>query len=277
MKNPRGSAAVTSDERFKCHCSFECGKAKPVGDLEARRPAYSRSSSPPTHSWRQTIAPTIGWGKRRAGLRSVLICPPSLPREWSRDFLCPLLANEWFPSIAKRGLAADHRYNHMYKQSRERNESVDLDREKHFFEELNRRTSDTGLSEERSVISNCEQRCPVCSKPNDCRIAAGHSYKGVCWCNESSVPSHILKFVAEKLETACFCRRCFDSLAYYAQYSLDPVEILDCLYQEIRNDPKSPDFYYDDLGRMVFTAAFHLRRGHCCENSCRHCPYSPSW
>ncbi len=33
------------------------------------------------------------------------------------------------------------------------------------------------------------------------------------------------------------------------------------------------DFYYDDEGRLVFTAAYHLKRGYCCENGCRHCPY----
>jgi hypothetical protein len=24
---------------------------------------------------------------------------------------------------------------------------------------------------------------------------------------------------------------------------------------------------------MVFTKAYHLRRGHCCQSGCRHCPY----
>jgi hypothetical protein len=32
------------------------------------------------------------------------------------------------------------------------------------------------------------------------------------------------------------------------------------------------DFYLEG-GRMVFTAAYHLRRGYCCGNQCRHCPY----
>ena len=26
---------------------------------------------------------------------------------------------------------------------------------------------------------------------------------------------------------------------------------------------------------MVFTALFHSKRGFCCGNSCRHCPYKP--
>jgi len=33
------------------------------------------------------------------------------------------------------------------------------------------------------------------------------------------------------------------------------------------------DFYYDPSGYRVFTAQYHLKRGHCCESGCRHCPY----
>ena len=32
------------------------------------------------------------------------------------------------------------------------------------------------------------------------------------------------------------------------------------------------DFYLEG-GNMVFTAAYHLRRGYCCGSRCRHCPY----
>lgn len=32
------------------------------------------------------------------------------------------------------------------------------------------------------------------------------------------------------------------------------------------------DFYYE--GRyVVFTEAYHLKRGFCCNSGCRHCPY----
>jgi hypothetical protein len=33
------------------------------------------------------------------------------------------------------------------------------------------------------------------------------------------------------------------------------------------------DFYFDG-GLTVFTAEFHLRRGHCCDSGCRHCPFN---
>ena len=31
--------------------------------------------------------------------------------------------------------------------------------------------------------------------------------------------------------------------------------------------------YYIENGLLVFTAAFLLKRGYCCESGCRHCPY----
>ena len=33
------------------------------------------------------------------------------------------------------------------------------------------------------------------------------------------------------------------------------------------------DFYYNEQGFIVLTAKYHLDRGHCCGNGCRHCPY----
>jgi hypothetical protein len=33
-----------------------------------------------------------------------------------------------------------------------------------------------------------------------------------------------------------------------------------------------PDYYLEN-GNMVFTAAYLLKRGYCCKNGCRHCPY----
>lgn len=42
--------------------------------------------------------------------------------------------------------------------------------------------------------------------------------------------------------------------------------------------PKTPplkeglDFYYEGE-KMIFTAHFLSKRGHCCQSGCRHCPY----
>lgn len=36
------------------------------------------------------------------------------------------------------------------------------------------------------------------------------------------------------------------------------------------------DFYYIDIsGNVVFTKKFHINRGVCCGNKCKHCPFVP--
>jgi len=34
-----------------------------------------------------------------------------------------------------------------------------------------------------------------------------------------------------------------------------------------------PEDYYLEGPYLVFTAAYHLKRGYCCGSECRHCPY----
>jgi hypothetical protein len=36
-------------------------------------------------------------------------------------------------------------------------------------------------------------------------------------------------------------------------------------------DPE--DYYMTEEGYIVFTEKYHLKRGYCCTNGCRHCPY----
>lgn len=40
--------------------------------------------------------------------------------------------------------------------------------------------------------------------------------------------------------------------------------------------PEGKEDYYFEGPYMVFTAAYHLRRGSCCKSACRHCPYGES-
>ena len=36
------------------------------------------------------------------------------------------------------------------------------------------------------------------------------------------------------------------------------------------------DYYLDENGLFVFTKEYHLNRGYCCENDCKHCPWKDS-
>ena len=33
------------------------------------------------------------------------------------------------------------------------------------------------------------------------------------------------------------------------------------------------DFYYNESGLVVFTEKYHIKKGYCCGNGCKHCPY----
>jgi hypothetical protein len=33
------------------------------------------------------------------------------------------------------------------------------------------------------------------------------------------------------------------------------------------------DFYFTELGYRVFTEQYLTKRGYCCKNGCKHCPY----
>jgi len=34
-----------------------------------------------------------------------------------------------------------------------------------------------------------------------------------------------------------------------------------------------PDYYLNEDGLLVFTEQYHLKRGFCCKNKCKHCPW----
>ena len=39
-----------------------------------------------------------------------------------------------------------------------------------------------------------------------------------------------------------------------------------------KNQKQNEDFYFEE-GLLIMTEAYHLKRGVCCGNRCRHCPY----
>jgi hypothetical protein len=41
----------------------------------------------------------------------------------------------------------------------------------------------------------------------------------------------------------------------------------------LTREPLGPEDFYMEGPYLVFTAAYHLRRGYCCNSDCRHCPY----
>ncbi len=44
-------------------------------------------------------------------------------------------------------------------------------------------------------------------------------------------------------------------------------------YYSSRPRLEPDDFYYSDEGYIIFTEKYLLKRGYCCKNGCKHCPY----
>lgn len=103
--------------------------------------------------------------------------------------------------------------------------------------------------------------CPLCGEANGCQLCSPAAYKGPCWCVAVEVPAELLALVPEHSRNrACICAGCIAK--FHARKSA-----------HVPHSASAGDFYFDADGRMVFTAAYHLRRGYCCGSNCRHCPY----
>ena len=103
--------------------------------------------------------------------------------------------------------------------------------------------------------------CPLCGQPNHCQLCTASVYKGSCWCSLVKIPDELLAQVPpESRNQACICRDCVMKFHRAKNQGLASPKIL------------PGDFHFEG-GLMVFTAAYHLRRGYCCGNGCRHCPY----
>jgi hypothetical protein len=40
-----------------------------------------------------------------------------------------------------------------------------------------------------------------------------------------------------------------------------------------KNNLNKEDYYLSSEGYIVFTEAYHIKRGYCCKSGCKHCPY----
>ena len=92
-----------------------------------------------------------------------------------------------------------------------------------------------------------------------------------CWC--AQLP-HV-PLVGNKNQD-CFCPKCLREAIQKVQYGSSKAEgLLPTAFADL--NPSSSlvegEDYYLAGEALVFTALYHLRRGYCCENNCRHCPY----
>tara|TARA_B110001454_G_C12723234_1_gene436028 strand:+ start:4488 stop:4772 length:285 start_codon:yes stop_codon:yes gene_type:complete len=73
-----------------------------------------------------------------------------------------------------------------------------------------------------------------------------------CWCMDLPVVTTIPSQYKD-----CLCSSCLKELAV----------------KKSDTDLTEGEDYYIERGQFVFTEKYHLKKGECCGNGCRHCPY----
>jgi len=113
----------------------------------------------------------------------------------------------------------------------------------------------------------------ICSSCDSAFSCGDISVENKCWCNEYP-PIFNLSEGGDCLCPACFKEACIDKIDAYVE-TMTPKK---ALQNKALSLPKTEkliediDFYIEN-GNHVFTTWFHLKRGTCCGNNCRHCPY----
>jgi hypothetical protein len=109
------------------------------------------------------------------------------------------------------------------------------------------------------------KNCSECGKSFQCGNIAGES----CWC------SHFPAIMPLNNGQDCRCPACLTTGVqekisdYLQQHSVRAA-----IPEQYRNQKLIEHIdYYIEEGKWVLTAWYHCKRGDCCGNGCRHCPY----
>ena len=110
-----------------------------------------------------------------------------------------------------------------------------------------------------------QKNCSCCGASFACGAERGEES---CWCDHLPHVS-----LAANADQDCLCPHCLR----------EAIQKLDSAGAGVNPATKSGvnsqyslvagEDYYLEGEAIVFTARYHLRRGHCCESGCRHCPY----
>lgn len=103
--------------------------------------------------------------------------------------------------------------------------------------------------------------CPKCNQTFECKVGdVTH-----CQCN-IELSSRTIEFL-KKTNFDCLCANCL--------LHINKLVLATKRYQF----PKQKELlieglhFYKENNNWVFTELYHLLRGHCCQNACRHCAY----
>ena len=115
-----------------------------------------------------------------------------------------------------------------------------------------------------------QKKCSTCDIAFSCGITESD---GGCWCN------YFPPIFQPNPYIDCLCSDCLkkETIKKINEYTetLTPENALNNKATDLPKTTKQIegiDFYVEN-GLYIFTTWHHLKRGYCCSNDCRHCPY----
>jgi hypothetical protein len=112
--------------------------------------------------------------------------------------------------------------------------------------------------------------CPNCGK----NLTCGADQAGTCWC----VAYPTILQIDESIK-GCYCSDCLQEKVkeaigqYVEEVKTGKRENEASKFANTATGLQEGIDYYVENGLFVLTEWFYLKRGECCGNACRHCPY----
>lgn len=104
--------------------------------------------------------------------------------------------------------------------------------------------------------------CRRCHQVFDCNVNDIVN----CQCTEVTLSSEAKQFL-QKTMWGCLCKKCLADFNYLTDLSMH-------LRFPAKDETLTEGIhYYKENNCIVFTELYHLLRGSCCQNNCRHCVY----
>jgi len=119
------------------------------------------------------------------------------------------------------------------------------------------------------VVTPGTKSCHRCGGSFTCGVA---QQKGACWC-------HVYPAVLQPdNQQDCYCEDCLGSvISTRINTFIDATPLQNAL--EVAHDFRGNDTLLKDIdytveqGNYVFSRWYHLKRGACCGNGCKNCPF----
>ena len=144
------------------------------------------------------------------------------------------------------------------------------------YVQVAKKTSRISISKIRDVSfllkndKSVQKKCAECKQEFNCTASSSAS----CWC--MTYPA----LLSSDTESDCLCPECLkkrlaphiDQITREIIDAQRPNHVANFYPSNCRRLIEGIDFYREG-SLMVLTEWYHLKRGFCCGNKCRHCPY----